>query len=327
MTEQARFRPRRFVHSNMFVSETQRAMDFYREVVGLEECFQEEAIGAGFLGNGNTHHDVAVVQVSEESMLGREGQVIVPADFGRRPGLFHLAFEMETEAELVAGYERAVKREVPILFNVDHTISKSVYLPDPEQNVLEFTSDATKDWRATFRKHEGKLITGPWTPGENPPDAEANYPVNPPIQRVGASLVHSQRATHASLGCRDLEAQRTFYQDVGGLDEVVYSADAGLAVLKGTAAPYDLVLFQVRGDQKPGYYHTAFEVLASDFAADVERLEASGIAIEGRVAHPAKQSVLIRDQDGAGVEFFTALADAPGDLEPDALRNFWLLSA
>jgi len=59
----------------------------------------------------------------------------------------------------------------------------------------------------------------------------------------------------------------------------------------------------------------------------VRRLEESGISIEARIDHPAKQSVLVRDQDGAAVEFSTPLAAAPEGLDPEALRRFWLLSA
>ena len=137
-------------------------MDFYGQVVGLEECFQEPAINAGFMSNGNTHHDVSVTQVSNESLIGREGQLLVPPEFGREPDLFHLAFEMENEAELVAAHERAVKYGVTIIMTVDHTFAKSVYLLDAERNMLEFTADSTRDWRAMYRELEGKLVTGPW---------------------------------------------------------------------------------------------------------------------------------------------------------------------
>ena len=51
--------------------------------MGLEECFQEPAIYAGFMSNGNTHHDVGLTQLSEESLIGRDGQMLVPSEFGR----------------------------------------------------------------------------------------------------------------------------------------------------------------------------------------------------------------------------------------------------
>ncbi len=301
-------------------------MSFYGRVVGLEECFQEPAIEAGFMGNGNTHHDISVTQVSSESLIGREGQVLVPPEFGRKPDLFHLAFEMENEAELVAAHDRAVKYGVTIIMTVDHVFAKSVYLLDAERNMLEFTSDSTKDWRATYREYEGRLVTGPWTPGEKEPAAECIYPVDPEIRRMEDGAVHSLRTTHAVLGCSNLDEQLAFYQNVGGLETVVYSNQSQVAVLKGTAAEYSIVLFQVRGGQRAGYHHMAYELSASDFDVDVEHLERAGIAIEARLDHPAKKGVFLRDPDGLGVEFFAPLGDLPAALAAEELRRFWLVA-
>ena len=326
MAQEPRFRPRRFAHSNLFVSDVHRSMDFYGPIVGLEEVFQEPDISAGFLGNGNTHHDVSVTQVSEESLIGREGQVLVPPEFGRRPDLFHIAFEMENEAELVAAHDRAVNYGVTIVMTVDHSFAKSVYLLDAERNMLEFTSDSTRDWRATYREFEGKLVTGPWTPGELEPVTDRNYSPNPGIRRMEDAAVHSRRATHAVLGCRDLEEQLAFYREVGGLDTLVYSERSQIAVLKGSAADYSIVLFQTYGEQKPGYRHMAFEVSPSDFDGDIDGLERSGIAIEARMHHPAKKSVFLRDPDGHGIEFYAPLGEVPATLGAEELRPFWLVS-
>ena len=322
---QPRFRPRRFGHSNLFVSDVHQSMDFYGRIVGLEECFQEPGINAGFMGNGNTHHDVSVTQVSNESLIGREGQVLVPPEFGRRADLFHLAFEMENEAELVAAHDRAVRHGVTIIMTVDHVFAKSVYLLDAERNMLEFTSDAVKDWRATYREYEGRLVTGPWTPGEFEPATECNYPVDPEIRRVEGVAVHSRRATHAVLGCTNLDEQLAFYQDTGGLETVVYSNESRVAVLKGTAADYSLVLFEARDEQSAGYHHMAYEVSASDFDEGVERLERAGVAIEARLDHRAKRGVFVRDPDGLGVEFYTPLAGLPARQGAEELRRFWLV--
>ena len=327
MAEAPRFRPRRFAHSNLFISDVHRSMDFYGRIVGLEEVFQEPDISAGFLGNGNTHHDVSVTQVCEESLIGRAGQVLVPPEFGRKPDLFHIAFEMENEAELVAAHHRAVNYGVTIVMTVDHSFAKSVYLLDAERNMLEFTSDSTRDWRATYREFEGKLVTGPWTPGELEPATERNYSPNPEIRRVEGAAVHSRRTTHAVFGCRDLQKQLAFYRQVGGLETAVYSEPAQIAVLKGTAADYSIVLFQASTEQKPGYHHTAFEVSPSDFDADVHRLERSGIEIEARMHHPARNSVLLRDPDGHGVEFYAPLGDLSAAPGAEDLRRFWLVPA
>src|SRR5207249_3510820 len=136
-TAPARFRPRRLGHANLFVSDLERSMRFYIDVCGLEEAFREPGIGAGFVSCGNTHHDVGVIQVSEEALLGKDQQQLVPKNFGKRPGLFHLGFEMENEAELVSAYQRAIDSRVKIMMTVDHGLARSVFAFDVEGNLLE----------------------------------------------------------------------------------------------------------------------------------------------------------------------------------------------
>lgn len=327
MTDRSMFRPRRFGHSNLFISEIHRSMDFYNRVVGLEECFQEPAMHAGFMGNGNTHHDVGLTQVSEEDIVGRDNQLLVPAGFGRNPGLFHLAFEVENEAELVEGYGMATKGGVRILMTVDHTLAKSVYMVDPEGNVAELTADSTKDWRKTFRDYAGKLVTGPWSPGKEKPSTDKNYPVNPGIRRVSQALMHSKRTTHAVMGCRDFPGQVAFYKNVVGLQDAFYPPEAGVAVLKGTAAPYSLVLFDAGRDAKSGYHHMAYEVPDSDLDGAEERLRAARVTVTRSYAGPSKRNVFVRDPDGLGVEFFATRANALDPPRGEAAKTFWMIAA
>jgi catechol 2,3-dioxygenase len=326
MNPESMFRPRRFGHSNVFISDVHRTMNFYRVIAGLEECFQEPAIKAGFMGNGNTHHDVGLTQVSDKDIIGRDNQLLVPAGFGRHPGLFHLAFEVENEAELVEGYEKAVKSGVRILMTVDHTLAKSVYLLDPEGNVLELTSDSTTDWRTTFREHAGKLVTGPWSPGEVTPSTEKFYKaVNTELSRVPEAQMHSLRTTHAAVACRDLPKQLSFYKEVIGLRDA-FAPQPGLAVLKGTAASFSLVLFACASGSKHGFHHAAFEVTEADMDSAETRLRAVGVPIAETYSDKTKRSVLVHDPDGLGVEFFAS----KGEFEPPqgkAAKAFWMVAA
>jgi catechol 2,3-dioxygenase len=302
-------------------------MSFYQNVAGLEECFQEPAIHAGFMGNGNTHHDVGLTQVSDEDILGKDNQILVPAGFGRKPGLFHLAFEVENEAELVAGYEKAVKYGVRIVMTVDHTIAKSVYLLDTEGNLLELTADSTKNWRKTFQDHAGQLVTGPWNPGENTPSTERNYPVNPTISRVTDAVMHSQRTTHAVIACRNFDEQVSFYKDVIGLEDAFAPPHDGIAALKGSAAPYSAVLFDGRRETKCGFHHVAYEVQEFDMDGAEERLRRAEVSVTRSYCDASKRSVLVHDPDGLGVEFF---ADKAGSIVPpggELAWKFWMASA
>jgi catechol 2,3-dioxygenase len=90
------FRPRRLGHANLFVSNYEQATEFYKSVVGFEEVYRQPDNQASFLSNGNTYHDLALTDIRSKY-----------AAKGQKPGLWHLAFEVETEQELVEDYSRA----------------------------------------------------------------------------------------------------------------------------------------------------------------------------------------------------------------------------
>src|SRR5262245_47037561 len=102
------FAPRRLAHVNLYVGDLGASVEFYRDVCGIEVVFAEPGIEAVFLSNGNSHHDIALMQASDREHLGRDGEVQVSAERGRLPGLNHLAFEVESEAALVDAIEHAV---------------------------------------------------------------------------------------------------------------------------------------------------------------------------------------------------------------------------
>ena len=69
-----RFGPRRLAHGNFFVRDVETSLDFYQRVCGLTLVFREPGIQAIFLSNGNSHHDVALMGISTEARIGRDGQ-------------------------------------------------------------------------------------------------------------------------------------------------------------------------------------------------------------------------------------------------------------
>ena len=110
------FKPRRLGHVNLTVSDLQRSMEFYNQVLGIEQVRWEPDINAGFLSNGNTHHDVALI---EAGVLEKE------------PVLNHLGWELENQVEQVGAYERALQAGIKIDFKAYHQISYGIYLSDP----------------------------------------------------------------------------------------------------------------------------------------------------------------------------------------------------
>ena len=314
-----RFAPRRLGHANLFVGDVERSARFYHEVCGLELVRREPAITAAFLSNGNTHHDVGLIQVSPEARRGRDGFVQPSGTRGKRPGLNHLGFEMESETELVAAYRRAVAAGVQVHSTADHIISRSVYLFDPSGNLLEFYSDALPDWRTVFNPEQEDLVTGAWTPGATPPADDRYYPVDPEIRRVPDALVPSRKVTYAVLGVPRLAESLAFYDEVVGLHPIAGDGER-MAALRGSVSPLDLVLFETADGQRPGLHHVAFEVASGDeLGAARRRLQAAGVTLETEVESPAKRSLFVRDPDGMLIEFTHRRAApagraAPGDV-------------
>ena len=109
--------------------------DFYRNVVGLEEAWRRENICAGFVNNGNTHHDIGMVDI------------INPQFHDHDPDLFHVAFELETQVDLKEGYDRAVAEDMVFLpFAYVEAAANILTNPavDPYGKIPEFKFSAVK---------------------------------------------------------------------------------------------------------------------------------------------------------------------------------------
>jgi catechol 2,3-dioxygenase len=322
----ARFAPRRLGHANLFVGALDRSMRFYVDVCGIEEVRREPGIAAGFLSNGNTHHDVGLMQASGEVRLGRGGHVQVSSGRGHAAGLNHFGWEMDTEAALVAAWKRAKAANVEIHRLTDHQLSHSVYLFDPEGNLHEFYADSLKDWRSIFNPSRDDLISGDWNPEAAAPMQEPNWDPHPERRRVEDAVFHPVRISHAGLVVQDLERMRRFFTEVGGLEPVEGGEAEGIVLLRGfAAAGPSLALIAARDGAAPGLHHASYEV------ADEEELLASeraarekGVEIELILDRPAKRSVFVRDPDRMLIEFFARRDGAREDLTraPAALRPY-----
>jgi catechol 2,3-dioxygenase len=307
MREEPIFRPRRLGHANLFVGDLDRSMAFYTTVVGLEEVYRRPAVKAGFLSNGNTHHDIGMVEVTS------------PLCRTKTPGLYHLAFELESEMDLVEGYRRAGARQKNFARTVDHDITYSIYDSDPDGHALEYYADSTKEWRT---KRSG-IVTKPtpqWTPGERPPSAERHYHLVPEIRRVENAVFHPRRITHAVLVAENYAAEIDYYVRIAGLTLVHGGADSPFAAFRGTCEGRDLAIFRALDGLTPSLHHIAFEAAdEADLHRSARRLAESGFAIEATVDQDTRQGVVIRDPDGIRILFYVdRTKDRPslGDVDP-----------
>ena len=138
------FRGARIGHVNLKVSNLESALAFYRDVLGLKVT---KRIGdtAAFLAYGDYHHDICI-----NTWESRGGS---PPPAGAT-GLFHIAIVFPQRDELRDAFMRVKAAGIVIDSAVDHGVSESLYLRDPDQNGVELYWDRPS---ALWRDGAGEL--------------------------------------------------------------------------------------------------------------------------------------------------------------------------
>jgi catechol 2,3-dioxygenase len=300
------------------VSDVARTIEFYNQVVGIEETFRV-GTNVGFLSNGNTHHDLGFSEVSDSTRTrGAEHRAMginqVAQDWGAKPGLNHFAYELFNEAELVTAYDRLLEFGVIPYLVDDRIVTRSVYFYDPEGNGVEYTVDMLRNWR-DYRKPGAKLEHRDYVPGQEPPDTETYINMDPEVRRVDDAALHARRTAHSMIVAKDFAEMRRFYIDVVGLREMFLSPNGEFTVLHGKDFPgYSFVLAAESPGRPAGVHHIGFEMVSPEDIKGAEELLASrGIQVEYKIEHPKKQVVCFRDPDDVLIQCFYE--------EPDFLEN------
>ena len=140
----------RIGHVHLKVADLDRAIAFWRDVMGLEVT-QMYADQAAFLSAGGYHHHIGLNTWDSRG--------------GSRPprgttGLYHVALVYPDRGALGAALKRVIDAGVPIDGAADHGVSEAVYFSDPDGNGIEIYRDrAPKDWP---RDQTGQLHMGNW---------------------------------------------------------------------------------------------------------------------------------------------------------------------
>ena len=322
-----RFEPRRLGHANFYVSDHLRSIEFYNKVCGFTPVGREDSIKAGFLSNGNSHHDFGLVEASEKARVGKDGKVQSIQGHWKGPGLNHFGWETDNEAHLVEAYRRAMDSGYEISRCLDHGGSHAIYLFDPDGNIHEFYADMTRDWRSIF--HGGGdlgLITSQWTPGDPPPLTEALWDPDPKFDVVEEAPAHPLRAGRGVFIVSDFDRLLDFYTQIAGFDLAYAAPDKSYAFLRGQASTrdYHCAVFAQAPGLEVGYHHVGLEMPDE---ASVEQAEAAltkqGVAIEMSVDNASKRALFLRDPDQLLLEFyytrspdFAALANEAPEKRP-----------
>jgi catechol 2,3-dioxygenase len=136
----------RIGHVHLRVSDLERSLAFYCNVLGFELTGRLDN-EAAFLSAGGYHHHIAL-----NTWQSRGGAK--PA--AGTTGLHHVAILYPDRATLAAAYRRVVSHGVAITGASDHGGSEAVYLEDPDGNGIELTWDRPRnEWPRT---PDGRLM-------------------------------------------------------------------------------------------------------------------------------------------------------------------------
>lgn len=122
-------------HVHLKVADLERAIAFYRDVLGFEvtDRFGQQA---AFLSAGGYHHHIGLN--TWESKGGR------PPGLGTT-GLYHAAILYPARASLAAALRRLLAHGVRLDGAADHGVSEAIYLRDPDGNGLELYWDRPRE--------------------------------------------------------------------------------------------------------------------------------------------------------------------------------------
>ena len=138
-------KPKRIGHLVLNVKDVDASTKFYTDVLGFEIALERPGFGT-FLTCGKIHHDLALFQAKEDAPAVADGGL----------GLNHMAIQVEDYDELKDYYGKLQQYyEVDELRTVDHSMTKSIYIKDPDGNGIELfcnSFDEAADGLAEMRR-------------------------------------------------------------------------------------------------------------------------------------------------------------------------------
>ena len=138
-------------HVHLKVADLERAIGFYRDVLGFE-LMQRMGDQAAFLSAGGYHHHIGL-----NTWESRGGSPPPPGT----TGLFHFAIRFPDRAALARAVRRVLEAGVRIGAS-DHGVSEAIYFADPDGNGIEIYWDRPQtDWPRTPDGKGVAMVTAP----------------------------------------------------------------------------------------------------------------------------------------------------------------------
>lgn len=122
-------------HVHLKVSDLERAVAFYRDVLGFE-VQHRYGDQAAFLSAGGYHHHIGL-----NTWQSQGG----PPPPRGTTGLFHVAIRYPDRKTLAQAVQAVIDAGVPLSGASDHGVSEAIYLHDPDQNGIELYRDRPRE--------------------------------------------------------------------------------------------------------------------------------------------------------------------------------------
>ncbi|MES2850939.1 MAG: VOC family protein [Bacteroidota bacterium] len=127
----------RIGHVHLKVSDIEKALAFYRDILGFE-LIQRFGSSAAFISAGGYHHHIGL------NTWHSKGAGPAPVN---GVGLYHTAIVYPTKKDLAVIVQRLQSLNYPFTGAADHGVSIAFYLNDPDGNGVELYWDKpTKEW-------------------------------------------------------------------------------------------------------------------------------------------------------------------------------------
>lgn len=126
-------------HAVIKVRNVERAEGFYNGVLGLPIAARMESpMGPMTFFTLGNHHDFAILGMGDDA----------PEAPRKAPGLFHVAFKVGESLDELREWKGHLEASgVKIDATIDHTVTDSLYLRDPDGNGVELYVDVSDVWK------------------------------------------------------------------------------------------------------------------------------------------------------------------------------------
>ncbi|HYE54680.1 MAG TPA: VOC family protein [Chitinophagaceae bacterium] len=141
----------RIGHVHLKVADIERALRFYRDLLGFE-VMQYYGSSAVFISAGGYHHHIGL-----NTWYSKNG----PPAPRQSAGLFHVAILYPDRRDLAMILQRLIDARYPLTGASDHGVSEAIYLDDPDQNGVELYWDKPREQWPVDKEGNLMMVTEP----------------------------------------------------------------------------------------------------------------------------------------------------------------------